>query len=320
MSKTNLNNFKMDKVRNTLNNFKMIYPNLWKRLIDDKDLYIDIRKNNNIEIYYNGWCLFNISEKCICTNTKFIPFHKFYKNEYIRFENNISHKIEINFSDFENAEIDVPANKKHATLIGEMKKIINKYSKPEKTIQGKYATNANKWKGTDEDGKIYEKNGIILDTEFAFDDNDEKNRIDLVYLSKKDMKLYFVELKRSNDYRLKPSSAENIKEQIISYHNLLSNESDNLLEYYKKVFKIKKEFNLMNKFVDDNEFADIDINKLTIEDKPILLIGNKQKKSSDFETKIKNSNNEFYKSIRENIFESKPICNSIDRPFLNLGN
>jgi hypothetical protein len=82
----------------------------------------------------------------------------------------------------------------------------------------------------------------------------------------KDGKIVFVELKRFWDNRMRTSKGEpEILEQMTNYINFIKENEDELCDYYKVLYKIKVKLGLPVPSIDD-------INKLSIELRPELLV------------------------------------------------
>ncbi|MDR0310740.1 MAG: hypothetical protein LBJ21_04040, partial [Acidobacteriota bacterium] len=228
----------------------------------DEEIYVDIRKKNEINIYHNGGSILKIDKKFNNAeiNYAYLPAGK---------TDDTYAKCKINENEIVLAEkITIDLNNFSRDKISKIKKIIKNYypNESEKGIQGAYATH---WKKPESK----ESNGFFIDTEFAFPD--EKSRIDLIFLNYKDTKqpkLYFVELKTKGDNRLFDidikSDTEPINKQLEKYCKLIEDNKVDLVRYYKTLYKIKKELKLM-----PEDARNIDIENLTIESKLIFLIG-----------------------------------------------
>lgn len=264
------NAFKLNEDANIYNLIKDLNKkgnNWWTRLREDKDIYIDIRKDDTINIYHNGGSILKIhSAQSAKINYAYLPAgeNNTYatcdiKNDKIDLKN----KIEISLDDLNTEKIT------------QIKKIIENYypNDSEKGIQGAYATVWKKDEGKDQKGKL-EKFGFFIDTELQYSKN---GRIDLIYLyyeNPEKPKLYFVELKTKGDDRLwnntcnSTESKENICEQLEKYKEFINTSESVIIDYYKTLYKIKKDLNLI-----PDDAKGINIEKLKIEHKPILLIG-----------------------------------------------
>ncbi len=241
--------------------------NWWTRLSEDKDIYIDIRKDDTINIYHNGGSILKInSAQSAKINYAYLPAgeNNTYATCYIKNDKiDLKNKFEISLGDLSTKKIT------------QIKKIIENYypNDSEKGIQGAYATVWKKDEGKDQKGKL-EKFGFFIDTELQYS---EKGRIDLIYLYYKNPekpKLYFIELKTKGDDRLWDTTSnstegkENICEQLEKYKEFINANKKSIINYYKTLYKIKKDLNLI-----PEDAKSINIKKLTIEHKPILLIG-----------------------------------------------
>ena len=323
--KFNENNLK--QIDKTLDILERDY-NWWKILKDDKDTYIDIRNSGQINVYINGGSLLTIQTNEIFekikfkTNIKYIPFPKC-EDSYVTLS-----------SDKENLSINDDKLSKYCTNLSqyyeklqllindesfqEMKNLVKAYSLPEKIIQGRYALNNG------------EEQGLFIDTEFQYSENDKSPRIDLVYLQLKNKKgfldtpnLYFVELKRECDERLfkKPSKEDGkrIDEQIKDYFDFLQNNNnvEELKKYYLKLIGIKSKHRLIKTQEKEllkriNKISDINIAR-----KPILLIGDcgkDYKREKEFEDK---KVSDYKKDVRE--MTTCRVYRGIGSNYINLG-
>lgn len=129
----------------------------------------------------------------------------------------------------------------------------------EKGIQGKYVIKAN--------NESRSANGFFIDTEMQY----ENKRIDMVWVDLVSKKIVFVELKTIGDQRLfidGNSSNETIDKQLRKYFDFARENRVALIDYYNRVYLIKKELGILPEFVKENSLANYDL----IE-KPILLVG-----------------------------------------------
>ncbi|WP_321425822.1 hypothetical protein [uncultured Bacteroides sp.] len=211
---TNKNNVLFEKLKEE-------NPSWWKLLKNDSSLYIDIRKDNTINIYYNGSSVFklNWSNKRYnaLTHYKYVQNHDEIPNNPLKLKSNYVNK-------------DV--NKINEIIINEIKKEIQKIPNLEKHIQGDL---------------IIAQDSTYLDSEFAY--NEEKNiRIDLVKLDTLNKKIVFVEIKRIKDSRLinKLEKGEVIQ-QLEKYRQFIIKYKKDIEDYYKKIFILKKELDILPK-------------------------------------------------------------------------
>ena len=211
-----------------------LQPIWWDEIIQSSDVYIEIRKDYQIDVYYNGGAIFG-STKLVnnCYNWK---THSKYiiKSEYV-YDNDPINRIIIG----EDKWLDkIKSNmKKHFP------------SDSEKGYQAKLRT----------------KKPYFLDTEFAFNDKDN-SRCDLIWVDKSNKNFLVVELKLPNNKELFDGS---IKNQIKKYKDLISNHKNELEKYFRSLFECKREIGILSKELNLIE----DINEYTMADKPLLVVG-----------------------------------------------
>ena len=231
------------------------YP-WWENLKKNKDISIQIRKDNYIDVYYNGGAVlkkleYNETKKAFTAeiHPNYIPLDD---NDYlplsltsdgVKFSKELT---TMNLSQFEEKELKFVINR------------IGKYhnQKSEKAIQFNFIA--------------YDP--YIIDAEFQLPG--EKIRIDLVRLDKSVNKIVLIEVKRMEDPRLfadskekTQSKKENIYDQLKKYHKFAV-DYDNILDYYKKVLQVKKYLGLLRP-----ELENLSINNWQIECKPLLVFG-----------------------------------------------
>lgn len=224
-------------------------PVWWKNILSEKDIYVEIRKNNYIDVYFNGGSI--------------IRELKFTRGGYsgsINYKYLLSEKSEYIKYDFTTPKV---------LLAQEDIKLLSFTDFEPKTLQRIKNNIKNHHSASSEKGiqaKFINKAGYFLDTEFAYNYADIKLRIDLVWIDIPNKKIIFVELKTMGDSRLYTSE---IYEQIKKYHDFASDFENEIVEYYQKVFTIKKNLNILPKGLRS-------INSLggfTLEKKPLLLFG-----------------------------------------------
>ena len=195
-------------------------PKWWKRFKEDPSLYIEIRKDNQVNVYYEGGSVARIH---YCSRHKKLQIftHKDYLDEgsnttYLECSNRIEEKYKTILKRVQ----DCYSRKKSKT------EVLPKEKWGEKFIQGSLIIN----------------NRVIhLDSEFAYNDAHSKNRIDLVKCV--DGVVTFVELKRINDGRMLHNDDDTpleIVEQMERYKQFIEKYESNLLTYYQQVYDIKK--------------------------------------------------------------------------------
>ena len=195
-------------------------PVWWKNLVNlhhNEEVYIDIRKNNTINVYYLGASIAKIEWKdskiqATC-HPKYIEGKDTNKSKYINCEKFLTRKEKIRHL-FDNA----------TSCYAEASK--------EKRIQG---TNYCKNTG-----------GLYIDSEFAHRYEEDKSntiRIDLVRVVNN--KIQFVELKHSQDPRWKID--HKVKDQIDQYRKFLRKNKDAILDYYKLLLEIKTKLGIIKR-------------------------------------------------------------------------
>lgn len=233
-------------------------PVWWKNLKNDKDLYIDIRKDNKINVYYNGGSIMKLEWVGGPKGRLQAKIHF----EYIPLQGDASY---VQY-DISGGNISLPNpgilavdnfSKKSRTAV---KKRVGKFfsNSSEKGLQGHYVTRNY---GMDK------PQGFFLDTEFQHGDL----RIDLVWIDLARKKLAFVELKTISDARLNTeskSSAETIDQQIRKYYRFIKANRKDLQIYYDKVFQVKKQLGLLPSWVTTSS-----LNGFDLIEKPVLLVG-----------------------------------------------
>ncbi len=246
-------------------------PQWWKNLIADPDIYIDIRKDNYINVYCNGGSIMKLEgadEYKATMHFEYIPLKK--EKNYIKFnfENgNISlpdNIIPMPLNNFTSTPLDEEDKDRVFALDAIKKRIKKSYpNKSEKGLQGKYITSNHMKESSD---------GFFIDSEFQFHlGKKEMGRVDLVWVDLKKKKLIFVELKTMGDERLYLENShepESIDVQLEKYQNFAEQYSKELIIYYDKIFKIKNNLGILPSFVNETSLLNY-----KLETKPILLVG-----------------------------------------------
>lgn len=231
-------------------------PEWWDDVIKDPEVYIELRKNHQMDVYYNGGAIFREvklvnGEYTWKTHAKFLC-----KSEYIGPKEPIT-QIRIGESDW----------------LRKIKNNIKTYypTSSEKGYQAKLITQQHYFIDTE-----FAYNGDVVDDDVVVDDvvDDRKrkrkrngNRFDLVWLDVKKKKIVVVELKLTDNGELYTDS---IYKQLDKYVKLIEAHGDKLQKYFKRVFDCKKAIGLL-----PDELKGIEnINDFTIEPKPLLLVGN----------------------------------------------
>lgn len=210
-----------------MNNFSIIDPNapifgalhsstLFKKLKEDPELYIEIRKDNYINVYYQGGCVakigYNNKGLIFTTNTKYLGLEKsgYPKSEkYLETDlTSIKRGIEKEYSQ----------TKYLKTLNTE--DLSEKYYQAD-LILHKYA-------------------GLHLDAEFAYN-KDDRQRIDIVCCNE-DGVVSFIELKIIGDGRL--GGKIEVLYQMKKYIDFIRGYENDLLDHYQKVYDVKEKLGL----------------------------------------------------------------------------
>ena len=240
-------------------------PVWWKKVKKDKELYIEIRKKNIIDIYYRGG---RMAELKLSRGKIVVSSHPKYQD----------------LTDVDDARYYTKKIDENGKL-----KITPKYQNCEEwlisNIEGLKANIRTYYSG-DRDGeatseKFIQGNLIIngrnkyLDSEFAhrlYDGGRKSVRIDLVKIEGDHF--VFEELKRIKDGRLlKKYDEPEILTQIDNYRDFLKENKDELTVYYRTLYKIKKKLGLPVPLVDD-------IDKVTVDVEPQLSIALNYDKST----------------------------------------
>ncbi len=205
------------KIFEVLNNNNFAW---WERFKSEPSFYIEVRKNNQINVYYEGG---NVVRLHYCTKRKVLQAfthckylgHEELKNKYI------------DCIDILDTEID--------NIVSRIKKI---YSE-------KYGTNKEKWSEKYIQGHIIEKGRTkYIDSEFAYKNKETDIRIDLVECVNGQIR--FVELKRLDDNRMlkKTDNDPEVITQMKNYKQFAIKNRKDILEYYNKIYDIKKSLKL----------------------------------------------------------------------------
>lgn len=223
-------------------------PYWWNLFCNDKDLYIEIRKDNYINVYYFGGCLAKIEYS---TDFKAEIHQKYLGDNKPRGKNK-------NGKDkFSNDPLDLLTL--NDTKISEIKERIRK----EYLAKVNDEKPAEKWL----QGKMKQNNSNYIDSELQFNKDPEIGflRIDLVEF--KNNSLSFIELKGISDQRLRNDKIRNPKtpeiiEQIKKYSLFINKYEANIIDYYQKLIELKNTLGLSN----------ININKISLNKNPKLII------------------------------------------------
>jgi hypothetical protein len=230
-------------------------PKWWENLKSDPELYIDIRKNNYLNVYHNGGSIMRLNgtkKYNANINIEYIPLNRTGNYESFIFKDQnilLNENKTIKLNNFEEESLEL------------IKKRVRGYypNRSEKGLQGNYVIYAK--------NKSKTKDGFFIDTELQH----SNKRIDLIWVDLKNKKIAFVELKTIGDERLYIDDGKNqetIDAQLNKYYEFSRKYKEIILDYYNKVFCIKRELGLLPNFVKEKSLSNFDL----IE-KPILLVG-----------------------------------------------
>lgn len=235
-------------------------PEWWAIAKSDPELYIDVRKDNKIDIYYRGGRMAGIERKrngeiSVTAHPKYVGYTDEDKKNPTIYRKRKDKYGKDNYDAIYQDCRDWIVNR----LLELKENIVRSYSgesegedTSEKFIQGNLVIN---------------NRNLYLDTEFAhrFREGERLTiRIDLVKIV--DGRLTFVELKRIGDNRLLSRDGKpEILTQMSNYREFIKYNQVTLLNYYKKLYRIKKHLGLPVPPVDD-------IDNLAIDLEPVLLI------------------------------------------------
>ncbi len=243
---------KLNPQDKTFNQIATLPPVWWKELISDKEVYAEIRKDNTIDVYYNGAAIITgLKHKGNCYTGQI--HYKYLLPE------NLSY-IKLSFD----CKNDIHPQNELIPLLNLKSFDTNTLKRIKANISTHY--NASSEKGIQ--ARFIKKVGGFIDSEFAYNSSNNKTRIDLVWVDTKNKKIIFVELKTMGDNRLyRPK--DGIADQLSKYCNFISQNKKELSDYYSRLFEIKKSLNILPSRLSSS----VSLSNYTIEEKPLLLIG-----------------------------------------------
>ena len=218
----------------------------WENIKQNNDLYIEIRKDNYINVYFEGG---NVA-----------------KLEYRSKDNTIqtsTHSKYLHGNGDDYVECSLDKDKDLETIITNIRRYYSKTEDEkekeewsEKYIQSQYIINYR---------------SKYIDSEFAYKDDSFDIRVDLIECINGELR--FVELKTIDDSRMLKRNDDNpeVVKQVKAYKNFISNyKPEKIVEYYQKVWEIKKDLGLTIPEKCPSSLAE----------KPLLLIFNRWTKST----------------------------------------
>lgn len=202
-------------------------PLWWKSLLDDKELYVELRKDNYVNVYYYGG---NVALVRWIDGNVVAGTHRKYLGQ----------------SDDTATYQDCTQKLQSKEGIEEIKRRIREEyhkisKKAERDKQNKVYISNEKW--VQGELKLCFPNRYV-DSEFAYRTGEkELIRFDLVEL--RENILVFVELKLITDSRLRCKEGEpEIIKQMTEYCNFIGKHTNELKDYYSKLLQIKKRLGL----------------------------------------------------------------------------
>ena len=199
-------------------------PGWWETFEEDNSLYIEIRKDNQVNVYFEGGSIARIH---YCSKHK--KLQVFTHHKYLGITE------------------DKPTYPECSSFIGNV--INNVLSLVKKNYSQKHSvdgvTPKEKWSEKYIQSElIINSRDIHIDSEFAYNDGVNDIRIDMINVV--DGALTFVELKRLDDPRMLKSTEEvpEVVKQMKGYSEFINKYADDILNYYQKVYDIKKHLGL----------------------------------------------------------------------------
>lgn len=212
-------------------------PDWWLKFKNTPSLYIDIRKDNHVNVYYEGGSIARIH---YCSKHK--KLQVFIHHKYLGVGAPSKSNVYIDVLD--KYKIDKKSSEDIQSFIDRiLDNVKSCYSRKNQSDTGVYTKE--KWSETYIKGCLINKNmGIHLDSEFAYKDGESDTRIDLVRCD--NGLVTFVELKRMDDGRMlhKDDKDPEIVSQMRKYASFIKEYKDLILLYYQDVYDIKKDLGL----------------------------------------------------------------------------
>ena len=205
------------KIFEVLNNNNFAW---WERFKSESSFYIEIRKDNQINVYHEGG---NVVRLHYCSKRNVLQ--AFTHCKYLGREE-LKNKY-LNCIDILDAEID--------NIVSRIKGI---YSE-------KNGVNKEKWSEKYIQGRLIENGRTkYIDSEFAYKNEETDIRIDLIECVNGEIR--FVELKRLDDDRMLKKTDDNpeVITQMKNYKQFAIKNREDILKYYNKIYEIKQSLKL----------------------------------------------------------------------------
>ena len=197
-------------------------PHWWKQFKEDSSLYIEVRKDNQVNVYFEGGSIARIH---YCSKNR--KLQVFIHHKYLGIPKPADNNLYVEYSDKIGSCLNDVLDRVKTVYSqkGSIDGVVPKENWSEKYIQGTL---------------IVQSRQYHLDSEFAYNDGETNNRIDLVKCS--DGKVTFVELKRMSANRMlhETDATPEVVYQMNRYKQFIEKYSSQLLEYYQKLYDIKK--------------------------------------------------------------------------------
>lgn len=197
-------------------------PHWWKQFKEDSSLYIEVRKGNQVNVYFEGGSIARIH---YCSKHR--KLQVFIHHKYLGIPKPADNNLYVEYSDKIGSCLNDVLDRVKTVYSqkGSIDGVVPKEKWSEKYIQGTL---------------IVQSRQYHLDSEFAYNDSETSNRIDLVRCS--DGMVTFVELKRMGDNRMlhETDATPEVVYQMNRYKQFIEKYSSQLLEYYQKLYDIKK--------------------------------------------------------------------------------
>lgn len=233
-------------------------PEWWHKALQFEGAYIDIRKDNTINIYYEGASLAKIEWANGTVRATCHPKYLYGDRAQAYYKNGIAiyQPCEEELVRIGTEECRLLRNAQMYYSDKEGKEVSDAEQKSEKKLQSEIVCRAKT---------------LYIDSEFAhrYEEGSRHTiRIDLVRV--KGNKIQFVELKRIQDNRLLHKDGSEVTPEIITqieeYRNFIKANKDAILAYYKELITIKRALGLPT--------TSADIETLDIDTEPYLEIHN----------------------------------------------